>query len=105
SPYAAAGAAALDGGVQRAGELPGDGWLARIAEGIALGPIEKLLAAGRGSVYARATTQDAGYGLETELADPDPVLVEAAAPAVEAMERLLRPLVTLGKRLQALIED
>ena len=103
--YDEAGAAALDAAVQMAGELPGDGWLPRIAEGIALGPIEKLLAAVRSSVYARVTAQDAGYGLETELAEPDPALVEAAAPAVEAMERLLRPLVALGKRLEAVIED
>ena len=59
----------------------------------------------RGTVYARATAQDAGYGLETELAEPDPALVEAAAPAVEALERLLRPLVALGKRLEAVLED
>ena len=45
--YDEAGAAALDAAVQMAGELPGDGWLPRIAEGIALGPIEKLLAAVR----------------------------------------------------------
>ena len=68
-------------------------------------PVEALLAAVRGTVYARATAQDAGYGLETELAEPDPVLVEAAAPAVEALEQLLRPLVALAKRLEAVLED
>ena len=103
--YDEAGAAALELAVQAAGELPGDGWLPRVAEGLALGAIEKLLAAVRGTVYARATSQDAGYGLETELAEPDPALVEAAAPAVETLERLLRPLVALGKRLEAVIED
>ena len=36
---------------------------------------------------------------------PTPALVEAAAPAVEALELLLRPLVALGKRLEAVIED
>ena len=62
---------ALDTAVQAAGALPGDGWLQRIAEGMPFGPIETLLAAVRGTVYARATAQDAGYGLETELAEPD----------------------------------
>ena len=76
-----------------------------IAEGQPFGPVEALLAAVRGTVYARATAQDAGYGLETELAEPDPALVEAAAPAVEALEMLLRPLVALGKRLEAVLED
>ena len=103
--YDEAGALALDAAVQAAGELPGGDWLPRIAEGLALGPIEKLLAAVRGTVYARATAQDAGYGLETELAEPEPALVDAAAPAVEALERLLRPLIALGKRLEAVIED
>ena len=103
--YDEAGALALDGAVQAAGALPGDGWLPRIAEGMPFGPVEKLLAAVRGTVYARASAQDAGYGLETEMAEPDPALVEAAAPAVEAMEQLLRPLVALGKRLEAVIED
>ena len=103
--YDEAGALALDTAVQMAGALPGDGWLQRIAEGAAFGPVEALLAAVRGTVYARATAQDAGYGLETELAEPDPALVEAAAPAVEALEQLLRPLVALGKRLEAVLED
>jgi len=103
--YDEAGALALDTAVQMAGALPGDGWLQRLAEGAPFGPVEVLLAAVRGTVYARATAQDAGYGLETELAEPDPALVEAAAPAVEALETLLRPLVALGKRLEAVLED
>jgi ATP-dependent DNA helicase DinG len=103
--YDEAGALALDTAVQMAGALPGDGWLQRLAEGQPFGPVETLLACVRSTVYARATAQDAGYGLETELAEPDPALVEAAAPAVEALELLLRPLVVLGQRLEALIED
>jgi ATP-dependent DNA helicase DinG len=103
--YDEAGAAALEVAVQMAGALPGDGWLQRLAEGAPLGPVEMLLGAVRGTVYARATAQDAGYGLETELAEPDPALVEAAAPAAAALEQLLRPLVALGKRLEAVIED
>ena len=103
--YDEAGAAALEAAVQMAGELPGDGWLQRIGEGLGLGPIEKLLAAVRGTVYARAMSQDAGYGLETELAEVDPALIDAAAPAAEALERLLRPLMALGKRLEAVLED
>jgi ATP-dependent DNA helicase DinG len=103
--YDEAGAAALEAAVQFAGALPGDGWLQRLAEGAPFGPVEALLAAVRASVYARATAQDAGYGLETELAEPEPALVEAAAPALEALETLHRPLVALGKRLEAVIED
>jgi ATP-dependent DNA helicase DinG len=103
--YDEAGAAALDAAVQASGLMTGDGWLQRVNEGMPFGPVEKLLSAVRGTVYARASAQDAGYGLETEIAEPDAGLVDAAAPAVEAMELLLRPLVALGKRLEAVLED
>jgi ATP-dependent DNA helicase DinG len=103
--YDEAGAAALEQAVDAAQLLPSDSWLGRIAEGMPFGPVEKLLAAVRATVYARATAQDAGYGLETEMAELDGPIVEAAAPAVEALERLVRPLTALGNRLQAVLED
>ncbi|HEX4738507.1 MAG TPA: ATP-dependent DNA helicase [Allosphingosinicella sp.] len=103
--YDEAGAAALDQAVQAAGLLPGDGWLTRIAEGQPFGPLEGLLAAVRAAVYARATAQDAGYGLETEMAELDGAIVEAAAPAAQALELLMRPLMALARRLEAVLED
>jgi ATP-dependent DNA helicase DinG len=103
--YDEAGAAALEQAVQAAQLLPGDGWLARVAEGLPFGPVEKLLGAVRATVFARATAQDAGYGIETEMAELDGPIVEAAAPAVEALELLVRPLVALANRLQAVMED
>ena len=103
--YDEAGALALEAAVQAAGALPGEGWLQRIAEGLPFGPVEKLLSAVRGSVYARASAQDAGYGIETEMAELDGSIVDSAAPALEALEQLLRPLMALGKRLEAVMED
>ena len=103
--YDEAGGLALEAAIQAAGLLPGDGWLQRMGEGAPFGPVERLLAAVRGTVYARASAQDAGYGLETEMAELDAAVVEAAAPAVEALEMLLRPLMALGKRLEAVLED
>jgi ATP-dependent DNA helicase DinG len=103
--YDEAGAAALDAAIAAAGALPGDGWLQRIAEGAAFGPVERLLGAVRGSVYARASSQDAGYGLETEMVELDPAMVDAAAPAVQALELIMRPLMALARRLEAVIED
>jgi ATP-dependent DNA helicase DinG len=117
--YDEGGGAALEAAVAAAGLLPGDGWLARIGEGSGapyalsggersptpFGPVERLLAAIRATVYARATALDAGYGIETEMAEMDGAVVEAAAPAVEALELLMRPLVALAKRLEAVIED
>ena len=69
------------------------------------GPVERLLAAVRGTVYARASAQDAGYGIETEMAELDPAMVERRRRRCEALEQLLRPLVALGKRLEAVLED
>ncbi|HKT15080.1 MAG TPA: ATP-dependent DNA helicase, partial [Allosphingosinicella sp.] len=103
--YDEAGALALGAAIEAASALPADGWLQRIGEAIPFGPVEALLAQVRSTVYARASAQDAGYGLETELAEPDAALIEAAAPALEALERLLRPLMALAKRLEAVIED
>jgi ATP-dependent DNA helicase DinG len=103
--YDEAGAAALDAAVQAAGALPGDGWLVRLGDGSAFGPIERLLSSIRSTVYARASAQDAGYGIETEIAELDPDIIEAAVPAVHALELLLRPLIALGKRLEAVLED
>ena len=56
-------------------------------------------------VYARAKAQEAGYGLETELAEPDGALVASAAAAVEVLESLQKPLAALSRRLEAVLED
>ena len=103
--YDEQGADALDAAVEAARLLPSDGWIGRIGEGAPFGPVERLLAQVRGTVYARAKAQDAGYGLETELAEPDGELVAAAASALEALESLQRPLAALGRRLEAVLED
>ena len=86
--------------------LPGEGWLARIADGAPSGPIEALLAAIRAMVFARDENgADAGYGLETELASPDARLIDAVAEAQVSLDALLRPLTILGQRMEALISD
>jgi ATP-dependent DNA helicase DinG len=99
------GSAALEQAIEAARALPSDGWIGRIAEGAPFGPIEALLAEVRGTVYARAKAQDAGYGLETELAEPDGALVDSAEAALEALEALHKPLSVLSRRLEAVLED
>ena len=99
------GAIALDAAVEAAKALPSDGWLQRLVEGAPFGPIEALLSEVRGTVYARAKAQEAGYGLETELAEPDGALVSAAAGAAEILESLQKPLAALSRRLEAVVED
>ena len=99
------GARALDAAVEAAKALPSDGWLQRLVECSPFGPVEALLAEVRGTVYARSEAQEAGYGLETELAEPDGALVSAAAAAAEILESLQKPLAALARRLEAVLED
>src|SRR3546814_13546158 len=79
--YDEQGAAAIEAIIRAARDLPSEGWLARLAEGDPFGPIERLLAEVRGTALARASAQDAGYGIETEVAELDASLVAAAGDA------------------------
>lgn len=103
--YDSEGAAAINAAVVAAKALPADDWLKRVGQGDPFGPIERLLQAVRGTVYARDTGEDAGYGLETECAELDGALLNAVDSAAEAMDALLRPLVALGRRLEAVLND
>jgi ATP-dependent DNA helicase DinG len=103
--YDEEGARALDAAVEAAWALPSDGWLQRLVEGAPFGPVEALLSEVRGTVYARAKAQEAGYGLETELAEPDGALVSRSAEAMHVLEALQKPLAGLARRLEAVLED
>jgi ATP-dependent DNA helicase DinG len=103
--YDEEGGRAIAAAAAAAQALPADQWLQRVGEAQPFGPIEALLAAVRGTVYARGQGEDAGYGLETELVDPDGALVEAAGDAAAALDALHRPLVQLGRRLEAALTD
>ncbi|WP_328281433.1 ATP-dependent DNA helicase [Sphingobium sp.] len=106
--YDEEGGQAIRAAIDAAQALPADEWLKRVVAGEPFGPLEALLAAVRGTVYARAADAgeaDAGYGLETELAEPDGALVEAAQEAALALDALIKPLVRLARRLEAVIED
>ena len=106
--YDEEGGDAIRAAADAARALPADEWLKRIVAGEPFGPVEQLLSAVRGTVFARAADTGeavAGYGLETELAEPDGALVEAAQDAALALDTLLRPLARLAKRLEAVVED
>jgi ATP-dependent DNA helicase DinG len=86
--------------------LPSEGWLSRISEGVPSGPAEKLLAAVRATVFARDEGQaESGYGLETEYAGLDGPIIDAIAALMSALGALVRPLMALGQRLEAVIAD
>ncbi|WP_294394585.1 ATP-dependent DNA helicase [uncultured Sphingomonas sp.] len=103
--YDEEGARAIEQASAAARELPADGWLGRLAEELPLGAMEHLLAAVRSTTYARASAADAGYGIETPAAELDAALIEAAVPAAEILEGLVRPMTRLRARLQAVLED
>jgi ATP-dependent DNA helicase DinG len=103
--YDEEGAQALDAAIEAARLLPSDGWLQRLVEGSPFGPVEALLSEVRGMVYARAKAQEAGYGLETELAEPDGALVSEAAASMAVLEALQKPLAALARRLEAVLAD
>jgi ATP-dependent DNA helicase DinG len=105
--YDSEGGVAIEMARIAAEALPGEGWLARISENMPSGPIERLLCAVRIMVYARdeSDSNDGGYGLETEMAEPDAAFVDAVAGAQAAFEALARPLTVLGGRLEAIITD
>lgn len=105
--YDEAGAKAIAAARAAAEALPGDGWMQRINEGAPSGPLEDLLASVRATVYARDESggQEAGYGLETEAAGLDGTFIEVSQAAREALADLRQPLMRLGMRLEALLED
>ncbi len=103
--YDEEGGRALETAVEAAKALPSEGWLQRLVEGDPFGAVERLFASVRDTVYARAKAQEAGFGLETELAEPDGALVSAASASLETLEMLQKPLAALGRRLEAVLED
>lgn len=105
--YDEAGGKAIAAAVNAAEALPGEGWLQRLAENMPSGPIEGLLAGVRALTYARDESggQEAGYGIETEAAQLDGNFIELAGQAQSALTEIRAPLMKLGVRLEALIED
>jgi len=105
--YDEAGAKAVTAALHAAEALPSEGWMQRLAEGLPSGPLEDLFTAVRATVYARDESggQEAGYGLETEAAELEGPFVELAQAAREALADLRQPLIRIGLRIEALLED
>ena len=105
--YDEAGGDAIEAALQAARSLPSDGWLGRIGEGLADGPIEALLGQVRTLTYARDESggSEAGYGIESEAAQLPGELVEAAGHAGQALAAIRVPLIRLAGRLEAVMED
>ena len=103
--YDDAGALALEAAGKAARVLPADGWGQRLTGGEPFGAVEGLLSAVRAQVHARAIGGEAGYSLESEVAEVLPVVIDAAGPAAAAFEALAAPLLALEARLIAVLEE
>ena len=105
--YDDAGGEAINAACEAAAALPTEGWLGRIAENAPSGEIETLLAAVRATAYARdeSGALESGYGIETEVAGLDGPFVEHAQAAAQALTQIRVPLIKLGMRLEAMLED
>lgn len=101
------GGVAIEAAIEAAQALPSDGWLQRLHDGEPSGPLEQLLASVRAVTYARdeSGAQDAGYGIETEIAQMPGEFIEMAGKAEAALSAIRQPLVKLGLRLEAVVED
>ena len=106
SSYDEEGGKAVAAAVEAAQALPSEGWLGRLAEGDPFGPIEALLARVRSLTFARDENGlEAGYGIETEIAQLPGDLVEAAMAAGQALASIRQPLIQLAGRLEAVLEQ
>ncbi|MFP6748130.1 MAG: ATP-dependent DNA helicase [Alphaproteobacteria bacterium] len=79
--------------------LAAPGWLTRLAEGKARGPMEAFLARVRHMVLARVDNDRSPYGLEVSVEEPEAELLHAANETAAAFEALRRPLLELGRHL------
>jgi ATP-dependent DNA helicase DinG len=105
--YDDAGGEAIEAAIEAAHGLPSEGWLQRLHDGEPYGPLESLFAQARSTTYARDESggQEAGYGIETELASLPGELIEAAGDAEAALAAIRTPLAKLATRLEAVFTD
>ncbi|MBD3729672.1 MAG: ATP-dependent DNA helicase [Sphingomonadales bacterium] len=104
--YDEEGGKAVEAAIHAAEALPSDGWLQRLGDNEPSGPVEALLAAVRSLAYARDESgQEAGYGIETEIAQLPGPFIEVAQQAASALSAIRSPLMKLGTRLEAVLED
>ena len=81
--------------LRAAAGLPGEGWHGRLSDGRPSGPLEAFLAQVRRAVYARSSESDGPFGLEVEVSDPGPEILETA----QAVRDLFRDMAASAKGL------
>ena len=91
--------------LEAARNLPAEGWLRRLADGAAMGAMERFLVEVRVLVRARAAGVDGPHGLEADATQPHEALLQRAAALTVALEALLKPMRALAGRLAKRLVD
>jgi ATP-dependent DNA helicase DinG len=85
-------------------ELPATNWQTRVGDGTVLGPAETFLALVRQQVLARASGDDAGYGMECDVRPLNPGIAVAGEELAQVLEAIVRPVGRLRLALLARLE-
>jgi ATP-dependent DNA helicase DinG len=96
---------ALEGAVQAAGALAGDGWMTRVTGAAARGPGEIFLAEIYRHVRARSDDRDSFYTLEAETQPLGGETLRAAVELSRGLKRIADPLARLSKLLRQAMDD
>ncbi|PHQ72001.1 MAG: helicase [Sneathiella sp.] len=100
-----AGIEALQAVIHAARQLPADGWLARLRDGVPQGPMEEFLVHIRSQVLARCGQPDSPYSVECTASD-FPVDMPAAAYKLEkALLAIASPMTALAKALLKKLDE
>lgn len=95
----------IEQAMQAARILPDALWYDRVINGEPLGKIEAFLAAIHQQIRARTSTQDQQYGLECDPLPAEPIVLEQAVEAKNALAQLSQPLKRTAYILRGLLAD
>ncbi len=85
--------------------LPADGWSRRMGEGQPAGPIETFLSAVLAQIRARTDQEKTFYAQETDIFPLTDQVMKTIPDAMQALEDLKRPMLSLAQAMQKTIEQ
>ncbi len=91
--------------VQAASVLPAPGWMSRIGEGVARGPVEEFLAKVRAHVLARADRDDPMFSMEAQILPLTDGIEDIAISAKGSLLALAKPMMQLARALDARLDS
>ena len=95
----------LDGALEAARALPGQGWQKRISNAAPVGPAERFFMVLRQTLYGRVEDVESPYDLQAHFHPAPENLLETVAPLGAALAGLATPLHRLAARLRAILDN